>query len=190
MTTTRRKLTFEEYLEYDDGTDNRYELVDGELIEVPPESEPNNWIAMSLCYQFIVFINPRLVRLNCEIQVPALQPKDAQNRFPDLAVLREEHLALTQNRFTITIDMPPPQLIVEVVSPGRVNRERDYDRKRDQYQAIGVSEYWIVDPQNKVVMVLYLESAGYVEQIFRENERILSRIFPDLVVTPEEIFAD
>jgi Uma2 family endonuclease len=190
MTTTRRKLTFEEYLEYDDGTDNRYELVDGELIEVPPESEPNYWFALLLRDKFVQFINPRLVRPTCEVQVPVLRSGDAQNRFPDLVVLREEHLALTQKRLTITIDMPPPQLIVEVVSPGRVNRERDYDRKRKQYQTIGLSEYWLVDPKSKVVTVMYLEQAGYTEQIFRENELIMSRIFPDLVVTPEEICAD
>ena len=190
MTTTRRKLTFEEYLEYDDGTDNRYELVDGELVEVPPESEPNNWFAMSLCYKFVEFINPRLVRLNCEIQVPVLQPKDAQNRFPDLIVLREEHLRLTGKRFTITLKMPPPQLIVEVVSPGRANRERDYDRKREQYQAVGIPEYWIVDPEQQTITVLYLEQAGYSEQVFRGSEGIVSRFFPDLVLTPEEVFAD
>lgn len=40
-----RFRTFEEYLNYDDGSDRRYELVNGELIELPPESEPNNAIA-------------------------------------------------------------------------------------------------------------------------------------------------
>jgi Uma2 family endonuclease len=40
MTTTRKKLTFEEYLDYDDGTDNRYELVDGELVALPSSWYP------------------------------------------------------------------------------------------------------------------------------------------------------
>ncbi|WP_333028231.1 MULTISPECIES: hypothetical protein [unclassified Microcoleus] len=42
----QRKLTFEEYLSYEDNTDNRYELIDGELIARPPESEPNTcpWV--------------------------------------------------------------------------------------------------------------------------------------------------
>ena len=40
----KQKLTFEEYLTYEDDTDNRYELIDGELITLPPESEPNNAI--------------------------------------------------------------------------------------------------------------------------------------------------
>ncbi len=38
MTYTPVKLTFEQYLEYEDGTDNRYELWDGELVEMPSAS--------------------------------------------------------------------------------------------------------------------------------------------------------
>lgn len=45
MTVARPRLTFEEYLMYDDHTDKRYELVQGELVELPLESEENNWIA-------------------------------------------------------------------------------------------------------------------------------------------------
>ena len=41
-------LTFEEYLAYDDGTDTRYELVDGELVEMPPETRKNNAIAVKI----------------------------------------------------------------------------------------------------------------------------------------------
>jgi Uma2 family endonuclease len=40
MTTTTRQLTFEEYLNYHDYTDNRYELVDGELVQMPPARFP------------------------------------------------------------------------------------------------------------------------------------------------------
>jgi hypothetical protein len=46
---TQKLLTMEEYLAYDDGTDTRYELVDGELVEMPPESPENcglsKWLA-------------------------------------------------------------------------------------------------------------------------------------------------
>ncbi|NJL48239.1 MAG: Uma2 family endonuclease, partial [Leptolyngbyaceae cyanobacterium SM2_5_2] len=54
----------------------------------------------------------------CEVEVPVLRPRDAANRYPDLVVLRPEHLPLTQRRLTITRQMPPPRWVVEVVSPG------------------------------------------------------------------------
>ncbi len=119
--TTVRFASFEEYLFYSDAVpmDGHYELVDGVLAQWPPESEPNNWIADNLQFLLAIanILPRRLIKTHsCEVQVPVLQPKDAANRYPDLVVLRPEHLELTQRRLTITLDMPPPRLIVEVVS--------------------------------------------------------------------------
>jgi Uma2 family endonuclease len=157
-----KKLTFEEYLTYEDNTDNRYELIGGELVPLPPESELNDFIARELFWILtIAQLAPRrLIKLHtCEIQVPVLQPSDPANRYPDLVVLRPEHLALTQKRLTITLNMPPPRLVVEVVSPGKVNRKNDYIRKRAQYAARGIGGYWIIDRQAQIVMVLGLDLA-------------------------------
>ncbi|NQE36212.1 hypothetical protein E5S67_03975 [Microcoleus sp. IPMA8] len=119
----QRKLTFEEYLSYEDNTDNSYELTDGELIARPPESEPNTAIAN---YLFLVLVNVgtpwRLIKThNCEIQVPMLRSGDAANRYLDLVILTAEHIPLTAaNSLTFTLNIPAPQLVVKVVSPGRV----------------------------------------------------------------------
>ena len=105
------QITFEQYLTYDDGTDNRYEWVDGTLIEMPPESGFNSHIAFMLRLYLINtgFVLPSLTqRYNCEIEVPILQPKQPRNRFPDLVILRPEHTELTQKRLTIRLEMPPP----------------------------------------------------------------------------------
>ena len=180
-----RKLTFDEYLNYDDGTDNRYELTNGELVALPPESGLNIEIANLLFAALIRFLSPRLVRVfSCEIQVSGA----VKNRFPDLVVLREEHLQLTRQRSTITLDMPPPLLVVEVVSPGKANRDRDYVEKRAQYEARGIPEYWIIDPEKQAIAVLQLEAGAYVEAgQFKGAERILSQVFPSLELTAAEI---
>lgn len=60
--------------------------------------------------------------------------------------------------------MPPPLLVVEVVSPGSVQRERDFIAKRGQYEAVGIPEYWLVDPQREELLVLALAGATYVER--------------------------
>ena len=92
-----QKLTFEEYLSYDDGTDNRYELIDGELIALPPESGRNDFIALYLRDALIAFVPRQQVRLHsCVIQVPVLKAGQPQNRYPDLIVLRPEHIVLIQ----------------------------------------------------------------------------------------------
>lgn len=188
-----KKLTFDEYLSYSDNTDKRYELIDGELIALPPESEPNNFIAN---YLFFYLASSGLVPLrlikthNCEVQVAVLRSGDAANRYPDLIILEPEHIPLTANRLTITFDMLPPRLVVEVVSPGRVGRERDYERKRAQYAARGIAEYWVIDPIEQVVAVLRLEDGQYVEVgVFRDGEAMISRMFPQLSLTVQQILS-
>lgn len=143
-----RFATFEEYLSYSNDLEGRFQLIDGELIKLPPESRFNSTIAVRILLAFIkAGIAVELIHPGkCEVQVPILRKGDAANRFPDLVVLRPEHLEVTQRRLTSTLDMPPPRLVVEVVSPGKTNRDRDYINKRSQYRAIGVDEYWIVGP--------------------------------------------
>jgi Uma2 family endonuclease len=195
MTQARVRFSnFEEYLSCSDETplEGRYLLIDGELVELPPESEPNNWIANHL--QFLLVAAKaaplRLIKIHSlELQVPVLHPRDAANRYPDLVVLREEHLAMTQRRLTITLDMPPPRLIAEVISPGKSNRERDLIRKRNQYAVIGVPEYWLIDPETQTVQVLTLPGQAYEKVgVFGLGDAIASREFPQLVLTPRQIF--
>lgn len=192
MTQAKPKFaTFEEYLEYDDGTDNRYELIDGELIALPPESEPNDFIANLL---FLNLVNAgfpvRLVRPGkCEVQVPVLEHGDAANRFPDFLILDEVHLSLTQKRLTIKIEMPPPLMVAEVLSPGKTNRERDLIRKRAQYAKRGILEYWLIDRENQSITVLRLQDEQYVEVgQFQGKQSIVSPQFPQLVLLPEQLF--
>lgn len=186
-----RPLTFEEYLYYDDGTDNRYELVNGELIALPPESGENDFLATWLQFQLSRLIDLKLIRVHtCELQVPVVRAGDPFNRYPDLVVLRDNHLPLIQKRLTITLDMPPPQLVIEVVSPGQSNRERDFIRKRNQYCKREIPEYWLVDTENQLVLVLQLEGVQYVEVgLFTGDAPIISPIFPDLALTAAQLFA-
>jgi Uma2 family endonuclease len=187
-----RFATFEEYLSYSEDLDGRFQLIDGELIELPPESPENDFIARELFWLLALasVVSRELIRNHtCEVQVPVLQPGDTANRFPDMVILREEHLDLLTRRLTITVDMPPPRLIAEVVSPGRSNRDRDYINKRAQYAAIGVPEYWLIDPTAKVVMVLQLQGDDYTEVgTFHDGDRIISPEFPNLTLTAAQVF--
>jgi Uma2 family endonuclease len=189
-----RFANFEEYLTWRDDPENymegRYELIDGELVELAPEAEPNLAIAKFIFLMLVqAGMSMRLVTVGgCEVQVPVLQSGDAANRYPDLLVLREEHIALMAKRATITLDMPPPRMMVEVVSPGKRNRDRDYKNKLTQYQAIGVGEYWIVDRVAQVVVVFELERSGY-EKVgeFQGNSIVPCATCPALQLTAEQI---
>ena len=180
-----QKLTFEAYLSYDDGTDNRYELIEGELVALPPESWLNTDITGYLFLVFARLVDFRLIKTYCcALQVTG----KVENRYPDLVILSAEHPKLASQSISIRLDMSPPQLVVEVVSPGKANQQRDYIDKRQQYAARGIPEYWIVDPQDKVVIVLRLEAGKYVEVgRFQGNQRLISPTFPALELTAEQV---
>jgi Uma2 family endonuclease len=187
MQTKLRFLSFEEYLSYDDGTENLYELFNGELIEVPPESGENVQIANRLFLQFALLLGTDRVRGHgLELEVRG-EPK---NRYPDLTIIREEHIQLLKKRNTIRLSMAPPLLVIEIVSPGELQRDRDYIAKRSQYQDLGIPEYWIVDPQLGTVLVLELTGATYIDaNTFKDNDLIESPQFGQLNVTVAQIFS-
>ena len=186
MTTISNRLTLEEYLNYDDGTDTQYELVAGELVAMPPESPKNVQIAIFLLSQFLKFVPLNRLSNKAEIVVSGWR---ATTRIPDLVVLTDELAATLQSatRSTITLDMPPPALVVEVVSPGKVNEDRDYRYKRSEYAARGISEYWIVNPQTNKVSVLTLIEGLYEEMIFAGSTAIASNTFPQLQLTAQQV---
>jgi Uma2 family endonuclease len=191
-----RFASFEEYLAWSDDPENsmegRYELIDGELVELPPESPENHFVTNYLFLMLVAAGIPmRLIHARgCEVQVQVLQLGDAANRYPDLVVLRPEHLEMMERRLTITLEMPPPRMAVEVVSPGKRNRDRDYHNKLAQYEAIGVDEYWIIDRQAQMVVVFELQPSGY-QKIgeFQGNSIVPCLTCPGLALTAEQIFA-
>lgn len=188
QTAAKKLMTFEEYLTYDDGTDTRYELVDGELVEMPPESQENNDITKYLLFELAKHIPLALIAFNTEIEVMG---RRSQCRLPDLLVHTEESKAALRGatRATITREMPPPALVIEVVSPGAANRARDYRYKRTEYAARGIAEYWIVDPEMQQITVCKWVEGQYEDTAFTGTSRIESDLIPNWERSIEQIFA-
>jgi Uma2 family endonuclease len=178
--------SFEEYLSYDDGTDKLYELFNGELIEMPPESGTNVQIATFLLIQFALLLGYKRVRGHgLELEVRG----EPRNRYPDLTIIREEHIQQLAKRNTIRLSMLPPLLVIEVVSPGELQRDRDFIAKRGQYQDCGIPEYWIIDPETRTVLVLQLTGNTYIEvgNFFGDN-LILSPQFSQMNLKVSQVF--
>lgn len=99
-----------------------------------------------------------------------------------------------------------PDLVVEVLSPGTVMRDRGY--KKDMYERFGVREYWIVSPREKTVEVYLLKDGHFrldgayslvPEEILRElkekdRKNIISEfqcsLYDDLTIRLEDVFDD
>jgi Uma2 family endonuclease len=80
-------------------------------------------------------------------------------------------------------------LLMEVVSGSADDHDRDYVKKRLEYARGGVSEYWIIDPDTKTVLVLVLREGRYVEHgAFTPGERASSPTFEGIVVDVKDVF--
>jgi len=158
--------------------------VDGEIIEMPPESPQNALISLFLLMKFAELMPLHwLRRMDTELVVAG------RVRMPDLLVLGEAlSVALEgSRRSTITEEMPEPLLVVEVVSLGKGNTDRDYRYKRSEYAARGIPEYWIVDPEQGRVSVLVLLEGWYEVEEFVGNAPMKSPQFEDLGLTAMQI---
>jgi Uma2 family endonuclease len=188
--TKPRFASFEDYLAANPSElpEGHFEYWDGELVPVMSESGVNDFLANYLfSLLMIAGISIELIRPHsCEVEVPG-RPR---TRYPDLTILDPIHLPLIERRNTITRKMPPPRVIVEVVSPGdekSENYKRDYEVKPRQYATIGVPEYWIIDRDREWVMVGILNNSNYQYETFRRGEKIISQTFPDLILTASQI---
>ena len=175
MTIATQKITFEEFLTHDDGTDRLYELENGALIAMPAESEINRRIAMFLVATFLK-LGLTFERLSMKTEL-AVSSTRISVRVPDLVLLSEEGVIALDGatRSLILLDMPPPLLVVEVVSPGQ--ETRDYRYKRSEYAARGIAEYWIVDPIKQQITILEWVEGFYETTVYRDNELIASPLF-------------
>jgi Uma2 family endonuclease len=78
--------------------------------------------------------------------------------------------------------------VVEVVSPGQANRERDYRYKHTEYAARGIAEYWIVDPETRQVTLCLWVNGQYEDRVYSEAEVLQSTVVPGFGLTVVEIF--
>lgn len=186
-------MTLEDFWAYDDGTDTCYELENGALITMSPESDLNQRIA-SFLFAYFLQLGIPYHHLRPKLEVIVMGSR-ATVRIPDLTVLADEGLTALAGatQATVTMDMPPPRLVVEVVSPGKKNADRDYRYKRSQYQAREIEHYWIVDPIAQKVTIFHLVDGLYEEAVFKGDDAVaspfLAEIAAEMTLTAAQILS-
>jgi Uma2 family endonuclease len=181
-----KKITFEEFLEFDDGLDNSfYELENGELIPMPLESEINRRIVFFLLAYFLQLGIP-YYRLTNKTEI-AVNSRKVGVRIPDLVIFSEELAAVMQGakRSLVMLDMPAPDLVVELVSPSQ--ESRDYRYKRSEYAARGIAEYWVVDAIAQKVTIFQWVEGFYDELVFTGDMVINSPLLGELTLTAAQV---
>ena len=186
----QQRMTLQQFLTYDDGTERRYELVDGVLVEMGAESRINVRIAI-----FLIGVFSRLLgddRLGIKEMIEVRSPFVASARDADLIIHSEESALALEGRSEscLRLEDPNPCLVIEVVSPGAEstdNYQRDYVQKPSEYAGRDIPEMWQIDPVREWVRVGILNDNVYKFETFMGEQIIKSPIFPELTLTAAQV---
>ena len=182
----------------DYGDRDRYELINGELIEMEPTGAHEQVTAI-----ISRKLNVEIDRLDLNYFIPhrcLIKLLGTETAFrPDAIVLDQAQIAsepLWQKEPVITLGKSI-KLVVEVVSS---NWQNDYARKVEDYALLGIPEYWIVDylgiggreylgkPKQPTITICTLVGDEYQRKLFRNSDPLISSVFPDLQLMANQIF--
>ena len=187
-----QRFTLEDYLNYNDGADTRYELVNGELIPMSLGTGEHGEIS-----EFINELIKEAIKtmglpwtskdMKIGVQSPRGNRWDTV-RIPDIVVLPTAQWdQLKKKEAVIRLNEPFPLLVVEVVSPSTASD--DYRAKRSEYAVLDIPEYWIIDPIKGRVTVCTLVEGAYDDQVFQGESAMVSPTFSSIDLTADQILS-
>ena len=180
ITAPVRKLTYADYCLTPD--DERYELMDGELLMVPAPGTGHQIVAMELGTLLHVFVKARgLGRVFSAPYDVVLSDTDIVQ--PDLLFVSNERAHIR----TPTNIRGAPDLVIEILSP--LTASRDWGEKRTLYAQYGVREYWLVAPDTRTVTVLLLDAGAFAEvACYSAGQTLTSPILPGFTANLDDLF--
>jgi Uma2 family endonuclease len=190
---TQRRMSLEEYLTYDDGTDTRYELVDGVLVEMSLGTGKHGRAIRRLANRIeaiAAVMGTDWIALQGLVGIETHELDGASNvRIPDVVVMPEpqwDAIGERSGSATIFRTEAAPILVIEVLSPS--TQSTDLTDKRLEYAQLGIGEYWLIDPKQVSIDILRWDAMKYVAVgTFQADRPIVSPTFPGLKLTAAEV---
>ncbi len=198
----QKNLSFEEFLNWDDGSGRSFELVNGVAMPLSEPTAKHEDVVDGLCRLLIdhcQLLNlPYVPRQSKQVRLNPAPGENESSRKADIVVfVKEEWERMRQSSASAAAYIPPP-LVIEVVS---TNWRDDYRIKLNEYETLGILEYWIVDyaglggvqyigsPKQPTVTVNHLIDGEYQAQRYQGKATIISPTFPQLELVIAQIVA-
>ncbi|MEZ2239526.1 Uma2 family endonuclease [Microcoleus sp.] len=198
----QKTLSFEEFLNWDDDSGRSFELVNGVAMPLSEPTAKHEDVVDGLCRLLVDHCQslnlPYVPRQNKQVRLNALPGESESSRKADIVVFtKEEWVRMRQSSASAAAYIPPP-LAIEVVS---TNWRDDYRIKLNEYETLGILEYWIVDyaglggvqyigsPKQSTVTINRLIDGEYQALRYQGESTIVSPMFPQLVLTIAQIVA-
>lgn len=179
------KLSYQDYLELKEKSDNILEYIDGIVYMSPSPSTRHQRISSKLhakLYNILEETNCEVFHAPFDILLKKADIEGEKLVIPDLSVICDK-TGFTDNKY-----IGVPSLIIEILSPS--NQSHDLVTKLNIYMKYGVKEYWIVNPILNSVMLYTLNEDNMYEQSLVKTEIgiIKSKIFEKFEVDIEDLF--
>lgn len=180
-----QKATYEEFLRLRSETEDRYEYIDGEIYLLSSPKTAHQYAVGELYVNFHQFFEktsctPMIAPYDIELKKPSGEMNMVQ---PDLMVICDLDEHLGEDDYYKGV----PSLVVEVLS--KSTRKKDLLIKADLYCLTGVQEYWIVNPENKQIIVYQFEDLDINKIVtFSSRDRARSFLFNDFELEVNKIF--
>jgi len=198
----QKTLSFEEFLNWDDDSGRSFELVNGVAMPLSEPTAKHEDVVDGLCRLLVDHCQslnlPYVPRQSKQVRLNAAPGESESSRKADIVVFaKEEWVRMRQSSASAAAYIPPP-LAIEVVS---TNWRDDYRIKLNEYETLGILEYWIVDyaglggvqyigsPKQSTVTINRLIDGEYQALRYQGEAIIVSPTFPQLVLTIAQIIA-
>jgi len=181
-----KNYTFADYLLFPD--DERWEIIAG----VPHMQSAPTWQHQRISGELFRQISNYLLHKSCEVFASPfdlrlsdeeVKDEDVSNVYqPDLVVICDKSQLQGTGSFGV------PSLVIEILSPSTAKNDRLL--KFNMYEKFGVKEYWIVEPDMKLVSVFVLQDNNRYgrTELYTETDHVNVSIFPDLVIDLNTVF--
>jgi Uma2 family endonuclease len=178
-------FTYDDYKTLTASTDDRYELIDGDLYMVPAPTVAHQVVKKNLA--FLLEQHVRATRCGRILDAPL---DIVLGQGDERSVVQPDILFISNARASIVTDpeiVGAPDLLIEVLSPSSVKRDRSL--KMSLYARSGVREYWIVDPKLQCIEVFSLGTRGpSVSSTYRLGDRLESAVVAGFEGPLTEVF--
>ncbi len=181
-----KKYTYAEFraLEFPDNDLFNYELLDGEIVQKPSPSLQHQRISRKLIVAIDNYLtqNPVGEVFHAPLDV-VLEDRSAPQ--PDVFFVSKERDFILDEKEGVVIGTP--DLIVEIISPSSVQRDRY--QKKELYERFAVREFWLVDPQNRSIEIFTLAQNQYQLHAFADESgnTVTSLVLPGLEISVTQI---
>ena len=184
----KESYTYGDLIDLEDET--RYELYDGELVALASPMWQHQLVAGAIYAQIYYYLLGKKCKVVYAPFDVRLFEKEGDDRRDTKTVVQPDIMVVCDpKKLDIHGIKGAPDLVIEVLSPSTMK----YDRllKFNLYQEAGVKEYWIVDPEEKVVSVYTLENGHYyAAAVYSSQSEVSVGVLDDCKIDLRTVFAD